>query len=164
MSKTLFILIGPKGSGKTHIGTLVQQELGIVFIRIEDLWVKLKEERFSNEYLRKGFSQVEKEINNKFKETNTLIVESTAASTEFHNLLSRLKANYEVKLIQIIAPLDLCLERIKKRDQSIHIAVSEAQIEEINRISSSADLPFDLTIKNDKTTDDEIIKKFSSLI
>ena len=30
--KTLFMLIGPKGSGKTHIGTLIHQHTDIVFL------------------------------------------------------------------------------------------------------------------------------------
>jgi len=40
--KTLFMLVGPKGSGKTHIGTLVNQHTDIVFLRVEPIWLGLK--------------------------------------------------------------------------------------------------------------------------
>ena len=32
--KTLYMLIGPKGSGKTHIGKLVDRHTGIVFLQV----------------------------------------------------------------------------------------------------------------------------------
>ena len=38
----LFMLIGPKGSGKTHIGTLVNQHTDIVFLRVEPIWLSLE--------------------------------------------------------------------------------------------------------------------------
>ena len=40
--KTLFMLIGPKGSGKTHIGTLAQQHTDFVFLRVEPIWLGLR--------------------------------------------------------------------------------------------------------------------------
>lgn len=39
MSKTLYMLIGPKGSGKTHIGTLVNIHTDIKFLRVESIWL-----------------------------------------------------------------------------------------------------------------------------
>ncbi|HCC04700.1 TPA: shikimate kinase [Patescibacteria group bacterium] len=164
MNKTLFILIGLKGSGKTHIGSLIQRKLGIQFFRVEDVWLELKEEKFSEEYIRKGFSLVAEKIDEKFKEANRLVIESTAAHQEFHNLLARLKDKYEVKLIKIMAPPDLCLKRTKTRVQSIHIPVSDDRVEVINRKAFSVNLPFDLVIENEKGTDKEIVGNFSSLL
>ena len=36
--KTIYLLIGPKGSGKTYIGSLFN-EMGVEFVRVED-WAK----------------------------------------------------------------------------------------------------------------------------
>ena len=44
MEKTLYMLIGPKGSGKTYIGTLVENETDISFLRVENIWLKLSPE------------------------------------------------------------------------------------------------------------------------
>ncbi|EOZ98800.1 hypothetical protein A33Q_1454 [Indibacter alkaliphilus LW1] len=35
-SKIIYLLIGQKGSGKSFIGTLMEKEFGIKFIRVED--------------------------------------------------------------------------------------------------------------------------------
>jgi len=164
MRKTIFILIGPKGSGKTYIGSLLQRKLGIPFFRVENIWLRLEEERFSDTYVRKGVSLVEREIDRKCKETDRLITESTAAHEEFYNFLTRLNNKYQVKLIRITAPPDLCLERIKARDSSIHIPVSDDRVEEINRKALSADFPFDLVIDNENGTDEEMVKDFSSIL
>ena len=162
--KTIFVLTGPKGCGKTYIGTLLEQELGIPFFRVENLWLGVKEERFSDSYVKKGFSLVEREIDSRCKETGRLITESTAAHEEFYDFLVRLKRKYHVKLICIAAPPDLCLARIKTRDPLIHIPVSDDRVEEINRKALSADLSFDLVIQNEQKTDEEIIEDFSSLL
>ena len=60
--KQVIILIGLKGSGKTYIGRLMQEELGINFFCVEDVWKTLKSERLTDEYIREGFSSVEKKL------------------------------------------------------------------------------------------------------
>ena len=41
MKKQLYILVGTKGSGKTHIGMLVNQYTDISFLRVEPIWLSL---------------------------------------------------------------------------------------------------------------------------
>src|ERR1035437_2513108 len=36
---TLLILVGPKGSGKTHIGTVIARHLGVRFLRVEPIFL-----------------------------------------------------------------------------------------------------------------------------
>jgi hypothetical protein len=43
MNKTLYMLIGPKGSGKTYIGSRIEQLTGLKFLRVEPLWLGLAE-------------------------------------------------------------------------------------------------------------------------
>jgi shikimate kinase len=40
--KLLYLLIGPKGSGKSHIGALVSQHTDIYFLRVEPIWLSLQ--------------------------------------------------------------------------------------------------------------------------
>jgi adenylate kinase family enzyme len=37
--KTVIILVGPKGSGKSFVGTLISKELGIPFVRVEPIYL-----------------------------------------------------------------------------------------------------------------------------
>lgn len=37
MLKTVYVLIGPKGSGKTYIGSLLEIEIGLKFLSVEKL-------------------------------------------------------------------------------------------------------------------------------
>lgn len=39
-SRTVLVLIGPKGSGKTYIGSLVDRELGVRFLRVEPVFLE----------------------------------------------------------------------------------------------------------------------------
>ena len=41
--KTVYILVGPKGSGKTFIGNALEDRLGILFIRVEKLLIEYVE-------------------------------------------------------------------------------------------------------------------------
>ena len=43
--KEIFLLIGQKGSGKSFIGTLMDKEFGINFIRVEDWAKKIRKDR-----------------------------------------------------------------------------------------------------------------------
>lgn len=164
MNKRLIILVGPKGSGKTYIGSLVLEKLDVEFFRVEDVWLKLKENRFSDNYMQTGYLKVEKEIHRKFKETNRLIIETTAADNESIKFINRLKNYFIVKLIKVNTSPRICLKRIKTRDQSNHVPVSEDRLEEINRKSIMADLRFDLVINNDDLSNEEILETISQIV
>lgn len=64
MEKTVILLIGQKGSGKTFIGTLMEREFGIPFIRVEGLAREVKQARHFNnsDYLNDVFKAIEREI------------------------------------------------------------------------------------------------------
>lgn len=43
-NKTIYLLLGLKGSGKSYIGALIEEEYGVRFIRVEDWVLKIKRE------------------------------------------------------------------------------------------------------------------------
>ncbi len=163
ITKTLIILVGPKGSGKTYIGTLMEKKFLIPFFRVEKIWLKLKEKKLSSSYLKKGFRNVENEIDVRLNESSKLIIESTG-TYNFKSFLNNLQSKYNVKLIKIYAEPNLCLERIKNRDKLIHVNVSDDIINEINEKASSVSFDYDLEICNMNLDDNEIINKISSII
>ena len=38
----VYVLVGPKGSGKSYVGRLLEREFGIEFLSIEEIFVKLQ--------------------------------------------------------------------------------------------------------------------------
>lgn len=43
--KIIYLLVGPKGSGKSSVGTILEGEFKIKFVRVEDHIAKIKENR-----------------------------------------------------------------------------------------------------------------------
>ena len=164
MKKQIFILVGPKGCGKTFIGTLIQKEIGIHFLRVEDIWLSLKSERLSNEYIIEGFSLVKKNIDQLLTSNSRIVIESTGTSEHFFTFLDILRSSYEVKLIKIVASPDVCVNRIKSRDSSLHVPVSDDMLSLINQAALETNLDYDLIINNEKTSNNMIIKMFQSLL
>ncbi len=162
--KQLIILIGLKGSGKTYIGSLIQERLGINFIRVEDIWLTIKKKRFSEEFFSEGFRLVEQEIDNQLKYLEIITIESTGTSKYFEPFLRELGKKYNLKLIKINTSPDTCLRRIKSRDSSFHISVSDDIIEQVNREALDVDLEFDTVIENENSSDNEILMKINEMI
>ncbi len=93
-----------------------------------------------------------------------LVFESTGLTDEFRNLLGHLKNNYNVKLINIKAPLVTCMQRIGNRDQENQIQLSKSDIELINNASVKRLFPFDYVIENTGLSSEEIIKLLQPII
>jgi shikimate kinase len=162
--KRVIILVGLKGSGKSTIGSLVQEKTGTKFFRIENIWLSLKSKRFSSEYFKEGFSTVENEIDKLLSSTDRLIIESTGTTADFFGFLENLKKKYDVKLIKIHTSPETCKKRIKSRDATIHIPVSDDRVEEINRKAQNVELEFDSIIDNENSSNDEILKQLHEFL
>ena len=121
MKKAIFILIGPKGSGKTYIGGCIEKLTGIKFLRVEPLWLQLAEGE-------DGWSRVEREIDTLFLQHDKMIIESLGAGEGFNRMYTSLKGKYEVKLIKVETDLEECLRRVKSRDKADHIPVSDEKV------------------------------------
>ncbi|MBF2027058.1 MAG: shikimate kinase [Oscillatoriales cyanobacterium C42_A2020_001] len=157
MKKTLYILIGPKGAGKTYIGSRVDANTSIQFLRVEPIWLKLA----PNE---EGWQRVEYEIDQMFEQHDQIMIESLGAGEGFNQMYASLKQKYEVKLIKVSTDLDECLRRVKTRDSSNHIPVSDEKVEEYNRIAASIEHQWDAVIDNNNlATDQEILSVIQSL-
>jgi shikimate kinase len=164
--KEIIILIGQKGSGKTFVGRLLQEKFGIFFLRVEDICLKIKGDRqiYDIQYISETFELIEKEIRLKLIDIDQIIIESAGAAAEFDFMLESLKREFTVRLINIYADPDLCLQRVKSRSMENHIAVSDDNVEEINRISLSKHYKFDLIITNNNISEKEILDEWNKLI
>jgi shikimate kinase len=163
--KTIYILIGLKGSGKTYIGTLLQNKRNIPFLRVEDICLKIKADRKIDDqnYIKEAFEKIETEIRKKLLSVNQLTIESTASAIQFDQMVFNLRKDFIVKLIKIETDPKLCLQHVRTRDQENHISVSDEEVTQINTISAQRKFDFDLTIQNNFKSDNELLDELSRL-
>jgi hypothetical protein len=73
-------------------------------------------------------------------------------------------SNKTTLFIKVQTSPELCLRRIKSRDSSLHIPVSDDIVDKINQDASNVDIQHDLIIDNEKSTDREIIVNIKKII
>lgn len=150
MGKTLYMLIGPKGSGKTHIGTLVDRHTDIRFIRVEPIWLSLQPGE-------DGWKKVEHVIDTTFETHAAVMIESLGAGDGFRGFHASLARKYPIKMIRVVADLGTCLERARTRGTADHIAVSDDKVVEYNEIAARVHYDWALEIHNDPPASDDAI-------
>lgn len=157
MGKTLYMLIGPKGSGKTYIGSLIGRETDITFLRVENIWLNLNPGE-------DGWQKVEEAIDREFMNCDNLMIENLGAGDAFLQFRKNLRAKYGVKMIRVMTDPGLCLERVKNRDSRDHISVSDDKVREYNAIAAKVSYDWSLEIDNNGPASDlEILDAFRSL-
>lgn len=157
MPKTLYMLIGPKGSGKTHIGMLVDRLTEIKFLRVESIWLTVQPGE-------DGWKKVESAIDAEFAVRDKVMVESLGAGEDFKRYYASLKSKYPVKMIRVYADLDTCLQRVQTRNSADHIPVSDDKVMEYNRIAAAVAYSWDAEIDNNgPTSQEEILRIIHSL-
>lgn len=155
--KILFMLIGPKGSGKTCIGALVNQHTDIVFFRVEPIWLGLKSDE-------DGWKKVEAVIDAMFQQHSKVMIESLGIGEGFSKFHASLAGKYVIKLIHVYADLETCFNRVKTRNNAEHIAVSDDRVAELNQIASTVNYDWDLEINNsDLATNKGIVEAIQSI-
>ena len=164
--KTLYILIGLKGSGKTFIGKLIEDNFGINFLRVENIFKNIKRNgHYSDEsYIKEGLKISDEEIRTRFITDDELTIESTGLTDEFKQMFERLRKDFSVKLIKIDVSPALCLKRVKERDNKEHINVSDSDVEKINELAIKVKFNYDLVIDNNSKSGEEIIKGLKLII
>lgn len=164
--KKIYLLIGPKGSGKSYIGNLMDEQFHIKFIRVED-WAKavIKNREIDNqEYLKEVFQAIEKGIRKELTKYDDIVFESTGLSEYFDTMLENLRRDFSLLTIGIITTDELCLKRVQTRDKSIHIDVSDNEVKKINNQVKKKNLITDLSIINNDKTDVELINELKTII
>ncbi len=165
-NKYIFLLIGQKGSGKSFIGTLFEKEFGIKFIRVEDWAKKIKKDRdVDNEaYLKQVFEEIEKGIRDSLTDKDKIVFESTGLTEYFDKMLENLRRDFQVITIGVIADNTICLERVKSRDQEIHINISDDQILRINEKVRERNFETDFSLINENKSEKELTNEIGNFI
>lgn len=144
------LLVGPKGAGKTTLALRIEAELGIPFVRVEPIWLALAAEKAFEgpAFDAEGQQRVLAEVGRRLSESGRAVLESTGTAPWFASFVARLRALGEVELVKVSAPRELCLERVRNRDPSAHIPVSDDRVEQINRLTEAVDLPWSEVLEN----------------
>ncbi|MCW8129725.1 MAG: shikimate kinase [Planctomycetota bacterium] len=157
MSKILYMLIGPKGAGKTYIGTLVGRCTDIAFIRVEPIWLALAPGE-------DGWKKVEGVLDETFRTRDKVMIESLGAGEGFRGFHAALAAKYLIKMIRVFADLDTCLRRVQTRSRADLIPVSDEKVVEYNKVASQ--VVYDWAFELDNTAplnDGEILAAFGRI-
>jgi shikimate kinase len=141
MDKTLFFLIGLKGSGKTAIGNLIGRSTEIRFLQVEPIRVQLQPGE-------NGWQKVEEAIDSAFQSSDRVMVESLGAGDGFQKMKSSLSKKYNIKWIHIVADPAKCLLRVQNRENTNHIPVSDTQVVEYNKFAATIRYDWDMVIDN----------------
>lgn len=143
--KKLYLLIGPKGAGKTHIGELIAANTGIDFINVEAIWLDYYRSKRNDI---PGWQIVIQEIENRFRTQDRVMIESLGVGEPFTKTVAYFKNKTKLSLIKVRTELLACMERIKNRDASRQIPLEEEKIREYNEKVTATDHDWDLVIDN----------------
>lgn len=161
--RMLVLLVGPKGSGKSHIGRVLERRLGAHFFHVEPLWMAYYAEcrRAGREPgVPEGIARVHPRIAEELRAHDLVCVETTGASPEILDGLLSLAPPSERLVVRVAAPLEVCLERIAVRDPSVQIPMDPEMIRRVHALSETADVPMAFTVTNTDLTDDAIAEVF----
>jgi shikimate kinase len=163
--KQIYILVGPKGSGKTYIGSLLESRAGIPFLRVEDIALRVKKNRHYTDgtYVQEVFGAIEQEVRSRLETREELVFESTGLTDAFALMLRKLQGEFSVVLIRIVTDPEKCEWRVQHRDQSLHVNVSDEQVRTINALAVSKAFAFAGEIHNNVATPNQIIGAFSRI-
>lgn len=163
--KVVYLLVGAKGSGKTHIGSLLERVLDIQFLKVEQRLIEYigstesKGEQLPND----GYDLEEKWIGEILQCSDEVISEATGSSKYLVRFIHRLGSKYILKLIKINCPLDTCFERVKERSATDHFNVQDDKIKSINALSHNVQLDWNLEIDNaGPAPESEIVNAFNN--
>ena len=117
--KTVYVLIGPKGAGKSTLGRLLEERRGVRFLDVEAIFLALPEaeERVA-------------------ATGGDCSLELTGASPFTEGLLDRLRAGYRTRVVRVAAPLDECQRRVRSRAGS-HLPASDELVERVYGLSDA---------------------------
>ncbi|WP_420320370.1 hypothetical protein [Flagellimonas sp.] len=165
-NRTIYLLIGAKGSGKSFIGKLMDRLFKIKFVRVEDWAIKVKSKRAlsDDKYLKEVFEIIEKGVRKELLQVDQIVFESTGLTHYFDEMLVNLKYDFQLVTIKILTNDRLCLKRVKTRDRSIHINVSDEEVEQINQMVLEKNMKCDFEIKNNKKSEKQLIEELKIII
>lgn len=163
----LVLLVGPKGSGKSHIGRILERNFGVLFFHVEPLWMSYYAECEAGgrqPSIPEGIAKVHPQIREALRAHQHVCVETTGASPEILNDLLSLEHPSNTFVVRVSAPLDVCLQRIDTREKTQQIPMDAESVRKVHALSVAATLQPGLTLDNAALSEDEIVSRFRNAL
>jgi hypothetical protein len=155
----LVLPVGPKGSGKRHIGRTLERRLGVLFFHVEPPGLADHDECRAagcQPVITDGIARVHPRLAEALRAHRHVCVETTGAAPEILADLLAL-APAETLVVRVRAPLAQCLERIAARDPTQQIPMDEETIRKVDALSGAAAVTPALELDNVALTESEIV-------
>jgi chloramphenicol 3-O-phosphotransferase len=159
----LVLLVGPKGSGKTHIGRLLETRFGVHFLHVEPHWMAYHAECEAAGRpvdVAEGVARIRPLLAAALRAHDHVCVETTGASPEILDDLLATGGARGTLVVRVRAPLETCLARIAARDPRHQIPLDEESIRRVHALAEAAQVQADLVLDNTDLTDAEIVARF----
>lgn len=115
-------------------------------------------------YVREVFGAIEAAVRERLRSSAELIIESTGLTEAFDGMLARLEQDFTVNLVRVRAGAETCLRRVKERDQSLHVDVSDAHVQQIDDMVAAKSWPFKGEIDNQAADESALVAAFESAV
>ena len=154
--KSVVLLIGAKGAGKTTLGELLGKRLNARFLDVERLLIEYCEKHsiHPNEIPSHGFGIEFDEIEKILSNENIVIAEATGSSEYLPQYIDNIKEKFKLVAIKIECNPEICIQRIKSRSNQNNFHVDEETISKIYTKTEAFEL--DWAFKLDTTNSFDI--------
>ena len=144
----------------------MESHFPVKFIRVEDWVKKVKKGRGINDetYLREAFQAIETGVRASLDHHSKIVFESTGLTNYFDQMLKSLQCDFNMITIKILADNALCLKRVKTRDSSIHINISDEEVNRINKQAQAKQISTDFCLDNTTKNIDELKIEIDTII
>ncbi len=160
----IIVLIGPKGAGKSYIGRLIEKTYGCHFLHVELIFLDVQKRGLPfEEYVATGYRLVQEAVEALVHQQQCVIFETIGIADTFWKLLTSLKQQYSVFVIQVRVPLPVALERVFRRDQTHQIQLDKEVIAHMNEQSVQMEREYDLILENEQATDAQLIQQLDAI-
>ena len=163
-NQKLIILLGPNGVGKTHICKVLEKNKLAKYYSIEEYFMKkyITLDNFKK-HRQEGYNSFELNIRSD-TDSEIILFEESGISSQATDMINRLKQDYQVYLIEIMADLETCKDRVRQRGTKENFSKDDEFV--INSEKKYLEYggkkyKFDLKIKNNDLNDSQILSMFS---
>lgn len=168
MSARVIVLVGPKGSGKTTLGRMLERGGRAHFLEVEAIAQRVLAQSggvIDEAYARRAFAAILDEVHALAAEHPLLVLETTGASDAAGAFLAELAARHELRLVRVLAGEATCAARIAARDPSRQVAVTPEMIRAMHERTAALSLAWDAELHNDPPlAEEDVLRVLAPLL
>lgn len=164
----IWLLVGPKGAGKTTIGRILERAVGAHFLEVELIAKRVLDSTggaIDEDYARQAFEAIAAEVLAVSDGCRMVVLETTGASTETASFIARLRRDHVVRLVRVHSKAETCAKRIATRDSSRQVEVPVELVRQMHERTEALHLDWNLEVENDPPlSSEEILQALEPLL